>query len=266
VGSMRTDSGLTTHVWAALIPLIAGSFLLGRWWRLLPAGILVAIVVVAWRSHDEEATWLAALGLIIVGIGGSVVPSVWVAAAVAGSALLARPALRSRQDWLRFGTLSPAVVSAMVVTVTVAGIALAVWAESHPRLSPSEGTTVRVGEATPLDQVIDQAQRIPWWLFLIAAVVFAVLNALAEEFVYRGIVLQALLPAGSGAAIVLGAIAFGSIHLGGIPSGWWGVAMASAYGGALGWLRIRSHGLAAPVIVHIAADVVIAHLVRYTWP
>ncbi len=261
--AMDAHSTPTAAVSAALISLIAGSLLLGSWWRWVPAGFLVAIVVVAWRSRDEEATWLAAVGLIIVGTVGGGVSSVWVAATAAGLALLAWPALRSRQGWLRFGTLSPAVTAVMVVTVIVAGIALAVWADAQPRLSLSGGTTIRIGEPSTLDQVIDQAQRIPWWLFPMAATIFAVMNSAAEEFIYRGIVLQALLPAGSGVAIVLGAIAFGAIHLNGIPSGWWGVAMASIYGGALGWLRIRSHGLAAPFVVHVAADVVVAYLVRY---
>ncbi len=255
----------TPVAWAALVCLIAGSLLLGSSWRWVPGGFLAAILIVARRSRDEDATWLAAMGLVIVGMVGGPVSSVWLAAVAAGLALVARPGLRSRQDWLRLGTFSPAVIAVMVVTVIVAGTALTVWAGAQPRLSFSGGTTIRIGEPSTLDQVIDQAQRIPWWLFPIAAVVFGGLNSAAEELVYRGIVVQALLPAGSTAAILLGAIVFGAIHLNGIPSGWWGVAMASVYGGALGWLRIHSHGLAAPVIVHIAADVVIAYLVRYGW-
>ena len=39
--------------------------------------------------------------------------------------------------------------------------------------------------------------------------------------------------------------------------------MASAYGVVLGWLRIRTGGLAAPFVVHVAADLVIAFLVRF---
>lgn len=244
---------------AALVALIVGSLLLGSGWRWAPIGILAAILVDARRRRHEDATWLAAVGLVIVGTAGLPVSTVWVAAAAAGSVLLARPSLRSRQGWLRRGTLSPAVIAVMVGTVIVAGTSLAVWAGSQPRLGHA------AGELSTLDQVIDQAQRIPWWLFPIAALVFAILNSAAEELIYRGIVLQALLPLGTVTAVVLGSLAFGAIHLNGIPSGWWGVAMASVYGGALGWLRIRSDGLAAPVLVHLAADVVIAYIVRYGW-
>ena len=53
------------------------------------------------------------------------------------------------------------------------------------------------------------------------------------------------------------AVAFGALHLLGIPGGWIGVAMAAAYGVMLGWLRRRSQGMLAPYLAHGLADVAI---------
>jgi membrane protease YdiL (CAAX protease family) len=241
--------------------LTAGSLLGSSAWRWGFAAALAATLVVALRRRDERATALAAVGLLVVGTIGAFVSSVWIAALAAGLALLAAPALRDRVTWFRVGQIDRTVGAVMLATVAVATVALSIWATAQPRLD-REGASLTLGEPTVLDRLIDQAQQIPWWLFPLAALAFALLNSAAEELVYRGIVLDALLPTGA-VAIALQAIAFGAIHLHGFPSGWWGVAMATVYGAALGWLRIRSGGIAAPFLVHVGADVVIAYLVRF---
>lgn len=88
---------------------------------------------------------------------------------------------------------------------------------------------------------------------------FSVLNALAEESVFRGIVLRELQRTFRSDWWMVGvqAVAFGLMHYIGFPDGWEGVVLAGGYGAMLGALRLRSDGLLLPVIAHALADVVV---------
>ncbi|MCY7401568.1 MAG: CPBP family intramembrane metalloprotease [Nocardioides sp.] len=61
-------------------------------------------------------------------------------------------------------------------------------------------------------------------------------------------------------AVVLQAVAFGALHLHGVPSGPVGIVMAGAWGLLLGVMRVRSRGLLAPYVTHLAADATIVLL------
>ena len=66
------------------------------------------------------------------------------------------------------------------------------------------------------------------------------------------------------AAVVLQALAFGVLHLHGVPNGPVGMVMAGVWGLLLGVLRLRSRGLLAPYVTHIAADATIVVLMLPT--
>lgn len=100
----------------------------------------------------------------------------------------------------------------------------------------------------------------PWpWLGLIAAGVgFSVINAILEEIVWRGILQRWLMSWMSPmAAVAVQAAPFGAAHANGFPSGVVGIGLAAIWGGMIGGLALRSNGLAAPIVAHIAADAVI---------
>lgn len=103
--------------------------------------------------------------------------------------------------------------------------------------------------------------QIPGWpaaLLVAGALTFAVVNALLEEIVWRGIMQTWLATIVAPlAANVIQAILFGLSHFYGVPSGWTGVALATGYALLLGGLRWKSGGLLAPIVAHIAADLVI---------
>jgi uncharacterized protein len=103
---------------------------------------------------------------------------------------------------------------------------------------------------------------VPWSLLVAGAVAFVVVNAVLEEWIWRG-VLQARLASvfGMGPAIALQAASFGLQHAHGVPRGVLGVAMVCVWGLMLGWLRHRSGGLLAPVLAHAVADATIAVIV-----
>ncbi len=96
---------------------------------------------------------------------------------------------------------------------------------------------------------------------MLAGVGFSLLNAAVEEIVFRGVLLSALTDVlGVGVAVILQAVAFGVLHLHGVPSGPVGMVMAGAWGLLLGVMRVRSRGLLAPYVTHIAADATIVLL------
>ena len=71
-------------------------------------------------------------------------------------------------------------------------------------------------------------------------------NALMEEAAFRGVLQEALTAEwGPWWAVGLQGLLFGVIHAQGFPRGVVGMVMASAYGVALGMLRLRSGGMAA---------------------
>jgi hypothetical protein len=111
----------------------------------------------------------------------------------------------------------------------------------------------------------DLRGRMPGWMLdnvWLGGIVFAGVNALLEEALFRGILLDALeSQIGTSAAIGAQAFVFGMLHRQGYPPGFVGIIMATIFGLMLGWLRVRSKGLAAPLIVHVAADATIFAIV-----
>jgi membrane protease YdiL (CAAX protease family) len=148
-------------------------------------------------------------------------------------------------QWLRPGYLGKDILVLVVITAAVSGAGLILW---HRLAGPD--LSVQLGHMPTL----------PVWMYPAAGLVFALTNAAVEEFVFRGVMMQAL-DAAFGprtASVVIQAWAFGAMHyLRGFPSGVWGVALAFGYGILLGIIRRRSRGMAAPWLAHVFADIVI---------
>jgi uncharacterized protein len=95
----------------------------------------------------------------------------------------------------------------------------------------------------------------PTWLLAVIGAGFATANAAVEELLFRGAILHQLrYTFGVWPAVATQAAAFGLFHLHGYPYGPIGVALATAYGLLLGAIRLRSNGLLAPWLAHVAAD------------
>ncbi|HYA85613.1 MAG TPA: CPBP family intramembrane glutamic endopeptidase [Nitrospirota bacterium] len=155
------------------------------------------------------------------------------------------PKLRSTISYLHTGRLSRDIVLLGLFVIFVSSIALCAWYRAI-------GPDLRVQLA--------HFPHMPVWMFPLAAMGFSFGNAFMEEFVYRGIIFQALdSAAGSGfLSLVIQAWLFGAVHYReGFPNGVWGLVMTTSYGIMLGELRRRSQGMLAPWVVHAAADGVI---------
>lgn len=94
--------------------------------------------------------------------------------------------------------------------------------------------------------------------------IFAFVNAVFEETVFRGIMQTALSKIfGPGLFVIfLQASAFGAAHyITGFPNGTIGVLMTFVYGFAIGIIRERTNGILWPIAVHTIADFIIFNLV-----
>ncbi len=153
--------------------------------------------------------------------------------------------LRTSVFWIRRGSPDKTAMVITAITSIIAGIALVLW---YVLLKPN------------VDIHLQHMQFIPIWLFPIAGIAFAFVNAVVEEFTFRGVIMQALdSAAGPGfISLFVQAWLFGAMHfLQGFPNGLWGVAMTVTYGVVLGWLRRRSRGMLTPWLAHVFADMVI---------
>ncbi len=154
------------------------------------------------------------------------------------------PPLRRSLEWPPRGRFDRVTVALSILTVVVSSAALVVW---FGIVKPDVG------------DIRAQVPPLPTWMLPLACLVFAVVNALMEEAVWRWILWDLLSRAVpfAAAVIVLQAVSFGLAHIHGFPRGWIGVGMAGLYGLFLGLIRWRSGGIVAPIVAHVFADATI---------
>lgn len=242
--------GLILFTLAVLVPVLFYDNSPNVW-----APNVFAAAVAAWLFRTGSPLAAEALFFPVLTLTFFIVrvPSMWVVnitLAVGAYLVLinAVPSLRSSRGWLRAGRADAATVIIMVATVVVSAGCLAGWRWLFdPDLGHYDETIPGVGPV----------------LLVAGIAAFSLFNALAEEFVFRGIVWQGLSKAAASTVFVVfaQAVLFGLSHFRGFPSGAVGVGLATVYGLVLGVIRLRSGGLAAPVATHVFADLVISLLV-----
>jgi len=155
------------------------------------------------------------------------------------------PALAGRPAWFTRGRIDRGTVALMVASTLVSSLALVSWfVMAKPDYTPLVGTLF---------------PRLPVPVLFCGVVAFAMLNAAMEEIVYRGLV-QGALEAAIGPSplpVILQAVVFGIVHVGGFPRGLAGMGLATLYGLMMGMIRRRAGGLLAPWIAHVATDIAI---------
>jgi uncharacterized protein len=159
--------------------------------------------------------------------------------------VVAIPNLQHSILWLRAGHLTSDIIILILATIVLSSLALVSW---YLLFQPN------------ISSHLAMIPKMPVWLLPLACLGFAMVNAAMEEIVFRGIIMQALdsaLGAGN-LTVIIQAGSFACFHyLAGFPHGFWGFAMVFVYGFMLGLLRRRSHGILAPWIAHVLADITI---------
>ncbi|MCP3966567.1 MAG: CPBP family intramembrane metalloprotease [Lentisphaerae bacterium] len=157
--------------------------------------------------------------------------------------------------WFRKGRLDmySLWLSLLVIVLSTVGLILWGWGNEFPK---------EVVE--PLSSASSYSKLLVMFLGL---PVFAFVNAVFEEVVFRGIMQTALIKVFRNRywAVILQASAFGFAHYAvGFPNGFIGVLMTFMYGLAIGAIKERTNGILWPILVHTLADFVIFNLVFWT--
>ncbi len=200
--------------------------------------------------------WRAAHGFLLVGLVAGTIyvpalrgwPQFWLAPLAAYLSLvrLVPPLWASFAGW-RFGRVTGiALVAAVTIAAVSCGALLVFQAIAQPDLHA-------YAKLFPHD---------PWGGIWLWGVGFAVVNALIEEIVFRGILFDAVeSQLGGWGAVLVTATLFGLGHLGGYPPGISGAILAGIYGLALGGLRLWTGGIGLTFAAHIVADATIFMIV-----
>jgi membrane protease YdiL (CAAX protease family) len=225
--------------------------MLGAWpapsGALIAAGAVtaVAVVVLAWASR-QRAAQVAAVSLVATALASWWVGSaVWLAPAVLLCAAVAYRdrALRQLRGDGRVRLRLRDLGVGLVIGVAAAGVLRAYLVRDGPATLVVAGLpTNRAGA-------------------LLTILVFSLANALAEELVWRGAVMDLTRPLGVAPAASLSAVSFGVAHLHGIPSGPAGVALASTFGAVLALTVLWRGSIVPAVIAHLTIDVLIGVVV-----
>jgi membrane protease YdiL (CAAX protease family) len=169
-------------------------------------------------------------------------------------AVLLTPALRGSVGWVRPGKFDAAVRTLVAITIVVPILALILWAHF---LSPNLG---RYAAMVP---------QFSLWLIALYAVANAAFNALLEETIWRGVMLEALDSTfGPGiCAVLIQSVSFAAAHYrNGFPNGIVGSAMVFVFGLMLGVIRRKSKGILGCWLAHAAVDasifIMIVHYIR----
>lgn len=219
------------------------------------ACLLAALLAGDGRPVARNSLLLAALFSLAV-----VLPLVWplpLALAVAVFALLTRwRPLRWEPRWWHPGTMTAYAWTAVAVIIAGAATILWFWYDT---------IGARLGGQAFQRKVLESS---PWWLVVVAVAAFVLVNAAAEEAVFRGVLLEAMAATGPlSLAVAVQALGFGLIHLRtGFPNGPLGMALASLFGLLLGLLRIHTGGLLAPWVAHIGTNLAMAAIMIWTAP
>ncbi len=151
-------------------------------------------------------------------------------------------------NWIQPGRLDSGTWKLLGLTIGISMVALIGWK-----------ILFRPDLSVPLKMM----PRIPWWLYPVAGLGFALVNAAIEEFIFRGVlfgVLERTLGRGY-VSLGLQAISFGVLHFrAGFPNGVAGLVMVTVYGVMLGLIRRQSRGMLGPWMAHVLADITIFSL------
>jgi membrane protease YdiL (CAAX protease family) len=213
--------------------------------RLVPALVAVALVVIAWRRPSPAGGMAVLVATLLLFSGIS--PLLWqinMGVALGALALLARWRSEFGAPRLERGRL---MVGGALLCALVTPVALVGWVAL---LRPDVSNVVAAIPDYPLGAL------------LAGGVAFAIVNALLEEWIWRGVFQPRLAHLFSPPVAVVGqALSFGIAHAWGFPRGVVGVLLVGIWGTMLGILRHQTRGLLAVVLAHIVADATIAAIV-----
>lgn len=240
------NAGVAASYLAVLVLALGGPFhqQIGHW-GMVPYGLALLIGLLARQSQAVHVGGAALLMAVLTWSIGQYWPLTSVVFLLVYWGVVTRVSwLRESCLWWKRGTFQRSDVWLSAAFVALSAVSLVVW---------SRLTTADLSEFRKF------IPDVPAWAIFAGLFFYACLNALYEEVVWRGVVMQALESSTGSltAALVLQSLAFGLWHFVGFPSGWIGVGLATLFAFMMGLLRVRTRGLLIPFVAHVAADVTI---------
>lgn len=229
---------LTVHKIVCMVVLLF--VLVTRLWKLLHCALLfffisIADILLSWLGVNYYSFQFLSLAPFLL---STVI-------------ILPFPQTREALSWVKKGTVDRVSTILLGLTGILSVVALLIWAI----------WTDTLGIGTQLAQGI--TSQYPLWFILVVGIpFFALVNAFAEEVVYRGVLQEALIQVfpQMPVVLVLQTSAFAAFHFAmGFPNGWVGYGMVFVWGLMLGYLRIRTGGMLIPYITHVIADLTIGY-------
>lgn len=211
--------------------------------------LLAVMALVVWRDAPAslvDTLILTALLWLLLAVPFT---GLWPLPAAAALVLTAVFAWRARRlqtwrRWWRRGHADRSTWWLVTAIVVVTAVSLVTW----QRLSGA-GLGQSYAEA---------AVSVPVPLLALGVFGFLAVNGAVEDSIWSGVLLSAaerVLPVRVAVGVV--ALSFGLAHLQGVPGGLVGAGMAGAWGALLALLRLRTGGMLATYLAHIAADATI---------
>ncbi|MGB7651377.1 MAG: type II CAAX endopeptidase family protein [Gallionella sp.] len=218
-------------------------------WLLLPVTALLTLAAWLRRIGDGDAAiWIAIVSWASVGVTSAVsLGLVWPIPQLIGlvvAVLVLRRLGIECPVWLRRGTPDRLALILAIASVPSTTVALVAFIASG---------------RTDLEAATEGLSSLPLWVVPLAGIGFVLANPTVEEVLFRG-ALQTVVAERSGsitAGIVVQGVAFGAIHLNGVPGGPLGMVMAGGWGLVLGVVRHRTNSIRLAWVVHVFANIAI---------
>ncbi len=237
--------------WLAAGLVVVGAVaivLVPSWWALLPASVLLVVAAASNRDSTRRSTTLAAICWASVGFFTAIsFGLVWPIPQLVG--LIAAGAFLRREGWERPAWLGPGSRDRAARLLAAASIPL---------------TTVALvafiaSGRTDVNAATEGLQSLPLWALPLVGLGFVLVNPTVEEVLFRGVLQEMVTEASARAGLGIAAqgVAFGVIHLHGVPGGPLGMVMATSWGVVLGIVRHRTGSLRLVWIVHVLANTAI---------
>lgn len=160
--------------------------------------------------------------------------------------------LRQTLFWCRIGKLNLTIWRKIILTVLISSSALLMFV--FFLLCPNY--------CYILSKIFSYLPARSPTLLILSGLSFAVISAVIEESIYRGVIMQGTdsVVGINYYSVILQAIPFAFIHINGVLGGWISLCLATIYGIyglMLGQIRHIARGMLAPFLTHIFVDTVI---------
>lgn len=241
--------GLSKWLAAGMVVVGAVAIVLApSWWALIPTSVLLVVAVTSGRDGTQRSTKLAATCWASVGFfSAASFGVVWPIPQLVGllaAAVYFRREHWERPTWLDAGSRDRAAWLLAAGSVPLTSIALVAFIASG---------------RTDLDAASDGLQSLPPWALPLVGLGFVLVNPTVEEVLFRGVLQEMVteISARPGLGIAAQGVAFGAIHLHGVPGGLLGMVMATSWGIVLGIVRHCTGSLRLVWVVHVLANTAI---------